>query len=114
MSETVPAVEVKVALVFETCPEPESVMFPDARIAPVGATDVPPMIDTTPFEDVREADPEYPALGDIRMLAALNAPEPASMDEPRLAITRSAAAVSVAVVLLMAPLVRSSIFPEVL
>lgn len=109
---TLPAVEVKVAVALVMAPEPEIVMFPDARIAPVGATEVPPVMDTTPFEAVKEAEPEYPALGDIRMLAPVNAPEPASIDEARLVITRSAAAARVVVVLLIDPLVRSSMFPE--
>jgi hypothetical protein len=53
-------------------------------------------------------------LGEILTFAALTAPEPMSMLELLLVATKSAAAVSVVVVvLLIAPLVRSSMFPEV-
>jgi hypothetical protein len=47
------------------------------------------------------------------MLEALTAPEPRFTLEPLLVTTASASAVSVAVVLLMAPLVSNSMFPEV-
>jgi DNA-binding transcriptional regulator GbsR (MarR family) len=53
-------------------------------------------------------------LGEILTFAALTAPEPMSILELLLVTTTSATAVSVVVVvLLIAPLVRSSIFPEV-
>lgn len=41
---TLPVVEVKVAVALVMAPEPEIVMFPDARIAPVGSTEVPPLM----------------------------------------------------------------------
>jgi hypothetical protein len=46
-------------------------------------------------------------------VAALMAPVPVLTVEPRLLITNSPPAVKVAVVLAIEPLVRSSIFPEV-
>ena len=53
-------------------------------------------------------------LGEILTFAALTAPEPMSMLELLLVATKSAAAVSVVVVvLLIAPLVKSSMFPDV-
>ena len=41
---TLPAVEVRVAVALVMAPDPEITMFPDARIAAVGATEVPPLI----------------------------------------------------------------------
>ena len=53
-------------------------------------------------------------LGEILTFAALTAPEPMSMLELLLVATKSDAAVSVVVVvLLIAPLVSSSMFPDV-
>jgi hypothetical protein len=59
VTETSPAVEVRVAPVrFVTAPDPESVTFPTAWIAPVGATEVPPLMEIVPAELIAAA-PEY-------------------------------------------------------
>jgi hypothetical protein len=52
-----PAVEVSVAPEFDSAADPESVMSPVALIAPVGSTDVPPVIRTVPEEAVRAPAP---------------------------------------------------------
>jgi hypothetical protein len=57
-TENIPAVLVTVALVaVEMFPDPENVMSPLAWIAPVGATDEPPVIESVPAEAVREPAP---------------------------------------------------------
>ena len=57
VTETSPVVDVSVAPVrFENAPDPESVMFPVACIAAVGAIDVPPLIVTVPA-DVKVPEP---------------------------------------------------------
>jgi hypothetical protein len=67
-----------------------------------------------PFDAVKGAEPTYVVLGEILMFEALTAPDPMSTDEPLLITTRSAAAVRVlVVVLLIGPLVRSSMLPDV-
>jgi hypothetical protein len=59
LTETSPVVDVRVAPVrFENAPDPESVMFPVACIAPVGAIVVPPLIDKVPAE-LKIPEPEY-------------------------------------------------------
>jgi hypothetical protein len=58
-TETDPAVDVSGAVELETAADPESEMFPGARIAPVGATDVPPLIVTVPLVAVSVPAPEY-------------------------------------------------------
>lgn len=57
-TDTEPVVEVSGAVEFETAPEPESEMLPWARIAPVGATDVPPLIVMVPLLAVSVPAPE--------------------------------------------------------
>jgi hypothetical protein len=52
VSAMLPAVEVSDAPEFERAAEPERVMSPVALIAPVGSTDVPPVILTVPDEAV--------------------------------------------------------------
>jgi hypothetical protein len=52
-TDTEPVVEVSGAVELETAAEPEREMSPSARIAPVGATDVPPLILTVPLVAVR-------------------------------------------------------------
>lgn len=52
-------------------------------------------------------------MGEILTLDPLTAPEPIATVELRLVITRSPAALRVEVVLLIAPLVRISMFPDV-
>lgn len=52
-------------------------------------------------------------LGEILTFAPPTAPEPEATDEPLLVITKSAPALRVEVVLLIDPLVRSSMFPVV-
>jgi hypothetical protein len=93
-----PAEEFIAAVLFVIAPEPESVMFPVAEIAPVGATLVPPLIVTTPFDAVSEAEPTYVVPGVIRIAAALTAPDPVST-EPELEIPTSPPAEIVCVVL---------------
>ena len=58
LTDTAPAVEVIVAPELLTAWEPESEMSPLARTAPVGATDVPPLIVTLPFVAVSVPAPE--------------------------------------------------------
>ena len=58
-TETEPEVEVSGAVEFETAADPESEISPRARMAPVGATDVPPLIVTVPLVAVRVPAPEY-------------------------------------------------------
>ena len=59
VTSTLPPVEVSVAEdAFVIAPEPERVKFPAARIAAVGATEVPPLIETVPAE-VRAPEPVY-------------------------------------------------------
>ena len=57
-TEMEPAVEVSGAVEFETAADPESEMSPRALIAPVGATDVPPLMVTVPLVAVRVPAPE--------------------------------------------------------
>jgi hypothetical protein len=57
-TETDPAVEVSGAVELETAAEPESKMSPCARIAPVGATEVPPLMVTVPLVAVKVPAPE--------------------------------------------------------
>jgi hypothetical protein len=52
-TDTEPVVEVSGAVELETAAEPKSEMSPSARIAPVGATEVPPVILTVPLVAVR-------------------------------------------------------------
>ena len=55
---TEPAVDFTVAFVaVEIWPEPERVMFPVAWIAPVGATELPPEIESVPLLAVSEPAP---------------------------------------------------------
>jgi hypothetical protein len=69
VTETSPAVEVRVAPVrFVKSPDPESVTFPTAWIAPVGATEVPPLMAIVPAE-LMAAAPEYVDEGVIVMSA---------------------------------------------
>jgi hypothetical protein len=86
-----PAEEFIAAVLFVIAPEPESVMFPVAEIAPVGATLVPPLIVTTPFDAVSEAEPTYVVPGVIRIAAALTAPDPVSTEPPAQVTVRSPA-----------------------
>jgi hypothetical protein len=58
-TEIEPEVEVSGAVEFETAAEPAREMSPRARMAPVGATEVPPLIVTVPFVAVRVPAPEY-------------------------------------------------------
>ena len=53
VTETLPADEVIEAVALVMAAEPEIVMFPVAEIAPVGATDVPPEIESVPPLAVR-------------------------------------------------------------
>ena len=55
--DTAPAEELTAAVLFVIAPVPESVMFPVAEIAPVGATVLPPLIVTTPFDAVSAPEP---------------------------------------------------------
>ena len=57
-TETAPAVEVIGAVELEIAVDPESEMFPFALIAPVGPTEVPPLIVTVPFVAVNVPAPE--------------------------------------------------------
>ena len=57
-TETDPAVDVSGAVEFETAADPDSEMLPRARIAPVGATDVPPLMVTVPLVAVKVPAPE--------------------------------------------------------
>jgi hypothetical protein len=58
LTEKIPDVLVTVAFVaVEILPEPEKVMSPLAWIAPVGATDEPPVIESVPDEAVRDPAP---------------------------------------------------------
>jgi hypothetical protein len=64
--ETEPEVEVMLALDSEVVvisPDPTRVMFPEAWSAPVGATEVPPVMERFPDVAVKEADPEYVPVG---------------------------------------------------
>jgi hypothetical protein len=66
VTDTNPAVEVIFALdpeVVVISPDPERVMFPEAWSAPVGATEVPPVIERFPEVAVKEAEPEYVPVG---------------------------------------------------
>lgn len=66
--ETVPELEVTVAPEPEVVvifPEPEMDTSPDACSAPVGATDVPPLIERFPEFAVNEPEPEYEPVGRI-------------------------------------------------
>jgi hypothetical protein len=70
---TAPVFEVTVAVELDAVvmlPEPESVMFPAAWIAAVGATEVPPLMVTVPA-DVKVPEPTYVPDGVIVMF-----PEP--------------------------------------
>jgi hypothetical protein len=58
LTDTAPAVEVIVAPELLTACEPESVISPLARTAPVGATDVPPLMVIVPFVAVNVPAPE--------------------------------------------------------
>jgi hypothetical protein len=58
LTDTAPAVDVIVAPELLTACEPESVISPLARTAPVGATDVPPLMVTVPFVAVSVPAPE--------------------------------------------------------
>jgi hypothetical protein len=53
-----PPVDVIVAPVLVNAPEPERVMSPEACSAPVGATDVPPLMERLPEVAVNEPGPE--------------------------------------------------------
>ena len=55
--EIAPAEELIAAVELVIAPEPEIVMLPVALIAPVGATEVPPLIDTVPLVAVSEPAP---------------------------------------------------------
>ena len=69
---TAPVLEVTVAVELVAVvmlPEPESVMFPVAWIAAVGATEVPPLMVTVP-EDVKVPEPVYAPKGETVMLPA--------------------------------------------
>ena len=57
-TETDPADDVSGAVELVTAADPESEMFPRALIAPVGATDVPPLMDTVPLVAVKVPAPE--------------------------------------------------------
>ena len=57
-TDTDPVVEVSGAVELETAAEPESEMLPSALMAPVGATEVPPLIVTVPFVAVNVPAPE--------------------------------------------------------
>lgn len=57
-TETDPEVEVSVAVEFETAAEPESEILPNARIAPVGETEVPPLMEIDPLVAVSVPAPE--------------------------------------------------------
>jgi len=57
-TDTDPAVDVIGAVELETAADPESEILPRARIAPVGATEVPPLIVTVPFVAVNVPAPE--------------------------------------------------------
>ena len=57
-TETDPAVDVSGAVELETAADPESEMLPEARIAPVGATDVPPLMLIVPLVAVNVPAPE--------------------------------------------------------
>jgi hypothetical protein len=57
-TDTDPEVEVSGAVELETAAEPESEMLPSALMAPVGATEVPPLIVTVPFVAVNVPAPE--------------------------------------------------------
>jgi hypothetical protein len=58
VTDTDPAVEVSGAVELETAADPESEMLPSALMAPVGATEVPPLIVTVPFDAVNVPAPE--------------------------------------------------------
>jgi len=58
VTDTDPVVEVSGAVELETAAEPESEMLPSALMAPVGATEVPPLIVTVPFVAVNVPAPE--------------------------------------------------------
>jgi hypothetical protein len=60
-----PAVEVSDAPELDRAADPERVMSPVALIAPVGSTDVPPVILTVPDEAVSAPEPTYPVFGNI-------------------------------------------------
>jgi hypothetical protein len=67
LTSTLPWVEVRVAEVeLVIAVDPERDMFPAARIAAVGATEVPPLIVTVP-EDVKVPEPTYVPEGEIMM-----------------------------------------------
>lgn len=57
-TDTDPEVEVIGAVELEIAVDPESEMFPFALIAPVGPTEVPPLIVTVPFVAVNVPAPE--------------------------------------------------------
>ena len=67
VTDTDPAVEVSGAVELETAAEPESKMLPWARIAPVGATEVPPLIVTVPVEAVNAPEPTKVVFGSIKI-----------------------------------------------
>jgi hypothetical protein len=69
-TETDPAVEVRGAVELEIAADPESDMFPFALTAPVGPTEVPPLIVTAPAE-VKVPEPVYAPEGVITMLPEL-------------------------------------------
>lgn len=71
LTSTFPPVDVSVAPVpFVIAPEPERVMLPEAWIAPVGATDVPPLMVIEPAE-VKVPEPVYVPEGVIAMFPEL-------------------------------------------
>lgn len=57
-TDTDPAVDVIGAVELETAADPESEILPRARIAPVGATDVPPLMLIVPLVAVNVPAPE--------------------------------------------------------
>jgi hypothetical protein len=57
-TETDPAVDVSGAEELETAADPDSEMLPEARIAPVGATDVPSLMLIVPLVAVNVPAPE--------------------------------------------------------
>jgi hypothetical protein len=64
-TETDPAVDVSGEVELVTAADPESEMLPRALIAPVGATDVPPLIVTVPLVAVSVPAPEYAPVKEI-------------------------------------------------
>jgi hypothetical protein len=58
VAETAPEVEVSGAVALETAADPESEILPRARSAPVGATEVPPLMVIVPLVAVSVPAPE--------------------------------------------------------